>query len=610
MGLIFDIETNGLLPELTKVHCIAWQYSKEHTLWGEGAKVQSVGGKTDEKIRNFLTHLETEPLLIGHSVLDFDLPALKKVYPNFKPTGKVWDTVLDSQTIWTNMRDLDFGLARKNPDFPKQLIGRHSLKSWGYRMGLLKGTFAEDAEEGVDVWAEWTQEMQDYCEQDVRVTALLYEKIKTHTRFSQQAHDIEMEFKQYMIDQENEGFPFDEAGAKAFYVELAAKRAELEAKLLPVFPSWVKTFDFTPKRDNAKMGYVKGVVFKKTKTIAFNPRSRKHIAERLIVQRDWKPEEFTEAGAPSTDDDVLQALGKEWPECALLAEHVKVQKIIGMIAEGKSAYLKKVSPDGRLRGKVATCGTVTGRCAHKEPNLGNIPRRGIYGKRVRSLFTGLPGHSLVGCDAKGLELREMAHFIAPYDGGAYAKIAVDGDPHTFHQGLAGLDDRDDAKTFFYAWLFGGGDAKIGLIIGKGKAAGRTLKLKFLKRFTALSLLKNAVSSKAEKTGYLKGLDGRQLHVRAVYSSLNTLLQSAGALTMKVAVIFFNRKIRANGYYQAGIVRPVVMVHDEWQSLVKEAYVEEVERLATDSIREAGEFFALRCPMAGDAKHGATWGDTH
>lgn len=601
-NLIFDIETNGLLPDLTKVHCLAYRDEA-------GGVIKSVGGKTDEKIRDFLTHLEASPRLIGHSILDFDIPALKKVYPNFAPKGEVWDTVLDSQIIWSNMRDLDFGLARKNPDFPKKLIGRHSLKSWGYRLGVLKGTFAEDGEDGVDVWANWTQEMQDYCEQDVKVTALLYEKIKTNKRFSQRAHDMEMEFKQYMLDQENEGFPFDEVAAKALYAELAAQRAELEAKITGTFAPWVESLDFTPKRDNKTRGYVKGVPYKKTKTVEFNPRSHKHIYERLIAQRGWVPEEFTEAGAPSTDDDVLESLAKKWPECSLLAEHAKIQKIIGMVAEGRSAYLKK-TVNGRIHGRVKTCGTVTGRCAHNEPNLGNIPRKGVLGLRVRGLFTSTPGYRLVGCDAKGLELRMLAHFLARFDGGKYGKIVVEGDPHAYHQGLAGLESRDDAKTFIYGFIYGAGDGKIGLIIHKGKAAGRTLRLKFLKNFPALNYLKQAVAGKAQQTNYITGLDGRQLYVRAVYSSLNTLLQSAGALVMKQAVVIFNRRIRELGLYQSGAVRQVAFVHDEIQSLVREDHVSDIQSIAVDAIRDAGTHFGLRCQTDAEAKAGGNWGETH
>lgn len=600
-GLIFDIETNGFLPELTKIHTLA--------LTEEGAddaEVRVFGGHTDEKIRNILTHLEDAPFLYGHNILEFDLPALKKVYPNFKPRGQMWDTLLDCQMMYTDMRDVDFKHRKRTPDFPAEFIGKHSLAAWGHRLGLAKGSLGEE-ENRFEVWSE---EMDAYCQQDVVVTRAVLRMIKKSLRFSQQAHDMEMELKEYLLDQEREGFPFDVEAAKRLYVDLAAERAPLEETLAKVFQPWEVYKEFIPKRDNVKKGYVKDVPFQKKKMVTFNPRSHAHIANRLIAVRGWVPEEFTDKGAPCTDAEILEGLGKQWPECKLLARHAELQKVIGMISEGKSAYLKMVSPDGRLRGRIGTCTTVTGRCNHKEPNLGNIPRKGELGKRIRLLFTAIPGYSLVGSDAKGLELRMMGHFIARFDGGQYGKIVVEGDPHAFHQGLADLKSRDDAKTFIYGFIYGAGDAKIGLIISKGQSAGRALRLKFLKRFPALSKLKDAVAKKAGEHGYINGLDGRRLHVRAIYSSLNTLLQSAGALVTKYWVILVNREIRRLGLFQDGSIRQVAYVHDEIQALVKIGLEKTFEKICVDSMHQAGEHFGLRLPLDADTKIGTSWGDTH
>ncbi len=599
-GLIFDIEANGLLDTVTKIHCLAIQEEN-------GTEVQVFGGVTDEKIRNALSHLEDASCLIGHNILDYDLRALQKIYPAFKPRGKKLDTLICSQLIWTDLRNQDFMFKRKHPDYPGKQIGRHGLKAWGYRLGVFKGEVADD-EDGTKWYEQWSPELEAYCAQDVRVNKAFLDLIKSKN-FSQQAIDLEMEFKEYAIDQETEGLPFDEEAAKKFYAELAAERSQVEAELKPFFPPWEQVTKFTPKRDNAKKGYVAGVPFDKKKLVEFNPRSHKQVADRLITQRGWKPEDFTESGAPSTDADVMEALGKEWPECKLLARHAELQKIIGMVAEGKSAYLKCVK-NGRIHGRLKTCGTVTGRCAHSDPNLGNIPRRSALGKRVRTLFAAPHGFSLVGTDAKGLEIRMLAHFLAKFDGGAYAKIAVEGDPHSFHQEMAGLDNRDNSKTFFYGWLYGAGDAKIGLIIGKGASAGQRLRIMFLKKFKALGALKDQVTAVAKQRGYLIGLDGRRLHVRAVYSALNTLLQSAGAVLVKVWTCLFNRELRRRGLYQAGNARMVVHVHDEFQILVREGYEQEVSEIALETIIKAGEQLGLRVRTEGDAKHGKDWGETH
>jgi DNA polymerase I-like protein with 3'-5' exonuclease and polymerase domains len=399
--LIIDLESNGFLAEATKVHCIAYKEPG-------GDVVKSVGGHTDEGIRNFLSHLEDADEVIGHNIIEFDFPVLKKVYPNFKPRGKKFDTLLDVQWMFTDMRDLDFQLQRKNHDFPSELIGKHSLEAWGVRLGHLKGTFGKTTD-----WALWSKEMQDYCERDVVVDEYIYNMIIKSARFCQRAHDTEMELKEYILDQEREGFPLDQEKTKSLYAELAAERAHLESDIATRFEPWTVSTDFVPKRDNKTKGYVAGQVFKKTKLVSFNPRSHKHIADRLIAVYGWQPEEFTEKGAACTDADILDALADKIPACKPLARHAEIQKIIGMIAEGKSAYLKLVSPDGRLRGRIGTCTTVTGRGNHYEPNLGNVPRRSALGARVRELFTTISGYKLVGIDAKGVQLRFMAHYLFP-----------------------------------------------------------------------------------------------------------------------------------------------------------------------------------------------------
>ena len=89
------------------------------------------------------------------------------------------------------------------------------------------------------------------------------------------------------------------------------------------------------------------------------------------------------------------------------------------------------------------------------------------------------GYKLVGCDASGLELRMLAHYLAFYDGGEYAKTVIEGDIHSLNQEAAGLETRDQAKTFIYAFLYGAGDAKIGEIVGGSAREGQMLKRKFL-----------------------------------------------------------------------------------------------------------------------------------
>lgn len=606
--VIFDIEANGLLqdkrektgtitPALTRIHCIGLAD-------GTDAPRRSFGGKTDEKVREVLSHLEDAAVLVGHNIVKFDIPALQKVYPAFKPRGLIRDTLVISRLIWSEITDQDFALLRKNPHaLPMRLLGRHSLEAWGYRLNLHKGKYDKG-------WAEWSQEMQDYCERDIEVTQKFWRVIKSKA-YSEEAIQLEHDFQDIIFKQELEGFPFDEKAGQELFSELAAKRAELEQQLAVHFPPWEKTTKRTlvPKRDNKTRGYVTGVPkdIYTTRTITFNPRSADHVAERLKVQRQWEPLVFTDTNKVRVDGDVLEGLAKAWPECKLLAEHHEYQKIISMLAEGKTPWLKVVK-NGRIHGEVNTNGTVTGRCAHFNPNLGNIPKKGALGKRCRALFTAIPGWKLLGVDASGLELRCMAHYLQPYDGGAYIELVLHGDVHTNNQKAMNLPTRDLAKPAYYAWVYGAGNAKMGLLIGGGEDAGKRMKAGLLKGIPALGVLKDAVAEKAKQTGSIKGVDGRIIPVRAAYSSLNTLLQSAGAVLVKKATVIFHRDLAVSGLTEH--YKQVCHIHDEIEGLVREGYEERVGNIAKAAFKKAGEHFKFRCTLDGEWKSGANWRDVH
>jgi len=212
------------------------------------------------------------------------------------------------------------------------------------------------------------------------------------------------------------------------------------------------------------------------------------------------------------------------------------------------------------------------------------------------------GKVLVGADASSLELRMLAHYMRDEQ---YAKEIVEGDIHTKNQNAAGLQTRAQAKTFIYALLYGAGPAKIGKIVGGSAADGKKLIDTFLRNTPALKSLREKVERLSEK-GTLQGLDGRQLQIRSAHAALNTLLQSAGAIVMKQALVLLDKKIRLlklNANFVAN-------VHDEWQIECSEEDADLVGEAAVQSIIEAGTKLALRCPLDGEYKKGKTWAHTH
>jgi len=607
---LLDIETDGFLEKLTQIYCavIYDTETQEYTRYN----AQNNGQKS---IEDFLEDTSTGDLL-AHYGIGFDYLAIKKLYPQWKPTGRLYDSVLISQLIWSNLKELDFARIskRRYADFPKRSIGSHSLKAWGYRLGDFKDDFDPKNYDATWETIGWLQDMEDYCVQDVKVTKLLWELIVSKN-YSQQAIDLEHDFAQVIKRQEVFGFKFDEVKAEKLLHVLLAKKAELSDKLQDIFHPWERVIDpnFIPKVNNKKLGYVKGVAFVKKKTITFNPSSRDHIGERLKALYDWKPSVFGKDGKPTVDEGTLKGL--DYPPIPLLLEYLMLDKRLGMLAEGKQAWLKQVK-NGRIHGRVNTMGAVTGRCTHNSPNVAQTPAVGVsYGADCRELYTVDVGYKLVGADASGLELRCLAHYMAAYDKGAYADVILNGDIHTVNQEAAGLPTRNNAKTFIYGFLYGAGDGKIGEIVGGSTAEGKRLRAKFLKALPALDKLTKAVKAKAVATNTLKGIDGRVLHVRSPHAALNTLLQSAGALIMKQALIELDKLLQLEGLtnsYQSTTpdYEFVANVHDEWQAQVKVEHSELFGKLSCKAMNLAGEHFNFKCPIDGEYKIGNSWKETH
>lgn len=574
--LVCDIETNGLLPELDRIWCVVVRTPDSVRHWGP------------DRIPEALEFLEKQPLIVGHNFQGFDIPAIQKVYPSWEPRGKILDTLVCSRLLWPDLRGPDFTLASKNPDFPKSLIGRHSLEAWGYRLGVKKNVAFKQTHD----FSEYNQEMLDYCIQDTAVTLALANRIGS-ARPSPASLELEHAFAAVLDRQMAYGVAFDRENALGLVARMVSRRAELDQELAQTFPPFVDKYT-TPKTQQER-----------TRTTLFNPSSREHIARALAEKYGWKPVEYTETGKPKVDDEVVAAL--PYPEAKLLSERLLLQKRLGQLAEGTQALLSAVKDDGRIHGYINHNGTVTGRCAHSNPNLGQVPSvRHPFGKEFRDLFRVPRGRKLVGADAKGLELRCLAHFMGKYDGGSYAKILLEGDIHAANQEAAGLATRDQAKTFIYAFLYGAGDAKIGSVVGGSEADGKKLRARFLRKLPALACLKEDVQAVAKERGVLFGLDGRALVVRSPHAALNTLLQAAGAVVMKKATVLADAGIRAAGLR----AHQVLHVHDEYQFEVDEADAEDASGILVQAIRDAGEYFNFRCPLDGDSKIGNTWADTH
>ena len=536
--------------------------------------------------------------IIGHNIIDFDIPAIQLVYPDFVPSGKVTDTLVMSRLIKHELFNEDAERGFSQADFPKRLWGSHSLKAWGLRLS----DFKDDYDGG---WEAFSEEMLSYCVQDTKVTDTLYKHFMS-TEPSE--HSMMLEHRMAVICKEigSNGWNFDKSKAVDLYALLSQKRHTIEDSLKDLFPPWEVHEDFIPKRDNKTLGYKAGEVFVKTKTIYFNPNSRQHIHKCLVDKYKWKPKSFTESGQAKIDEKILASL--PYPEAKQLAEFFLIQKRIGMLAEGKGAWLKKVDDDGRLRHRLVSNGTTSSRAAHQSPNLGQVPSTGSeYGKECRELFTVPDGWWLCGSDLSGIEVRCLASYLYPYDKGEYAQQILEGDIHSYNQRAAGLATRDLAKRWLYSTLYGGGDALIGQIAGGGVELGRKLKANYDKAVPAFATLKKNLKT-AYKRGYIKAIDGRKLKIRSEHRCLSQLLQSCGSIVSKQWVMMTYDEIKKQHGDDAYIVG---WVHDEIQVACRTKEIaENVGNISRRMAEASGVALGIKIAIAAEYSVGRTWADTH
>lgn len=585
-----DIESDGLLHIGSRIHCLGIRVpDSKMMVLGLGEHVMSLKSEVikEAKFRFAGWELAVVPLeeawdsflvpfiekghtVVGHNLIGFDYPFCTKFLnrPTKEWFKSTFDTMVAARLQYPDRFERDAG---KNV-IPSKMWGSHSLKAWGHRLGVQKDDYGDNRTD----WSEVSVDMLLYCLQDLAVTEALFK----HLNPPERAMKLEMEFSEYIQRQTENGFMFDEVAAGELYGRLVQRRNELTEQLRAVFPDELLQMKT------------------KVKHIPFNPGSRQQIADRL-KKLGWVPTELSETGLAKVEEDILISL--PYPEAKLCAEYLTNQKRIGQIAEGEHAWMK-LSRQGRIHGEVITLGTVTSRCAHRNPNMGQVPSEAEY----RSLFKVATGNKLVGVDCSGLQLRCLAHYMAPHDDGDYIKEILSGDIHTKNQKAAGLPTRNDAKTFIYAFLFGAGAVKLGSIIGGGKAAGAALRAKFLKALPALSRIVDGVQQRARAEGFLTGLDGRRLPIRSPHAALNTLLMAAEAVIVKTFTVEMNRMLEFNNIN----FKQVVHVHDELQFEVLEADSPKIAEMAKVCIKKTTEILNFRCPLAVDTKVGNNWWETH
>ena len=407
---------------------------------------------------------------------------------------------------------------------------------------------------------------------------------------------LEHQVAQILTQQEIHGWYFDERAA--WELESTLRREyEDTCKVLRDRHPYVKGAEFTPKRANRTKGYVEGCTFTKLKEL--NPTSRDHIAWILQTHYGWIPSLMTSTNKPVINETVLKDIGTD---IALqFLKLLDLTKQLGMISEGVNAWQKLVTKS-RIHHHCSVA-TSTFRCAHRKPNLAQVPSD----ERFRKLFTASPNKVLVGADLSGIELRMLAHYLARYDKGRYTKILLTDDIHSVNAERIGISRRD-VKTVTYAFLYGAGDTKLGhsydkqLSDGEAVKKGREIRKAYVDAIPGLKELLTAVKKVSER-GYILALDKRRILVDKPHKALNYLLQGSSAVLAKRWMVLAHGHLPESAHQLA-------FVHDELQyecSLCDTGYM---RGCLESTAVQAGEFYSLRCPIAAESQSGYNWAEVH
>ena len=612
--VICDIEADGLLPDVTVIHCIVCKD------WDTG----EILSWTPDNMEDFVSFTDTVDYWVGHNFIAYDLRVLRKILGIRIRPSRVIDTLLVSRL--------------QNYTKP----GGHSLKSWGDTLQFPKLPHKD--------FSEYSQDMLEYCINDVELTykVAVALKFKGEGQNFQECVKIEHVSQHLLENQSQLGFALNVEKAHKLLAHLKSKAARLEnviLKVAPPLPRLIREVKPKYKQDGTlsvvglrHFGSDYQIVQGPVSLIdweEFNLKSPKQKVKRLAPY--WSPTIRTKQYSNLitklrdkliTEEEFKKRESISWKLCEENLEtihsnapqelkHLGTYAMLVSRAKEVEGWLDALGNDGRVHGSCFSIGAGTHRMSHNSPNMANVPSSGSpYGEVCRSCFTvGNPDvYTLLGCDASGIQLRILSHYMNDPE---YIHEVVNGDIHSKNLEAMGIDkgewnedkrqwsNRDVAKTFIYAWLLGAGDEKVGLITGGNSTDGRRVKETFLNSLPALSALKQR-AARAAKVGYMVGLDGRRIPIKSEHFALSCYLQGGEAVIMKYAMILWHNWVKKKKLD----ARQVAVVHDEFQIEVRKDHADEVGELVTQSIIQAGKHFKLNTPLDAEYRTGNNWAETH
>lgn len=619
----FDTETDGLLDELEQVWCAVVK-----------SKEDGVVRFTPDSIHELCNYLSTFDALVGHNIIGFDFPALRKVY-GWEYHGEKIDTLLMSRI------QRPFRRVPKACPLPD---GPHSLGVWGWRLGHAK-VIHED-------WTQFSEDMMHRCEEDVHINEEVYAELLKEGEGEGwgHCHRLNRKLFHWLQLQEEHGWLIDQPLMNKNLYRLNRWIDRIDIAIDPHLPMVVEIEE--TKKDGT-YGWVRKP-FKKDGTLSksgvqfvdragasvdmvggpfsrINLRpvdldSNVEVKEYLLglgwIPKEWNTNNVGKRTSPklSKDDDfegIQGGLGK------LIVKRVQCKQRRGII-EG---WQEKLRPDGRLTPKVAGM-AATGRLRHSV--IVNVPSaNAFFGKSMRQMFIASPGKVIVGVDSKGNQLRQLAAHMKD-DEFTHAVLhgsSEDGtDLHSLNQKRSGVPTRTKAKNFFYGIIFGAQAKRVAEIIGGTVEQGKKFLEDYFKEMPLLRTLIDEETAKWKataqrwfnprfnryeyKNGYITGLDGRPIQVKDEHTILVYMLQSDESIQMAAAYCWFHWQMEKHGYEWGKDYATLIWMHDEFQIECHPHMVTEVATIGKESIAWAGRHFNIDCPHDGDSKIGHNWYETH
>jgi DNA polymerase I-like protein with 3'-5' exonuclease and polymerase domains len=559
---VLDIEGTGLAEivldskgnpktEVDRVLCAATKVpDQEPILWLEN------------QMKDLVEYLKQFDVVVGHNIFGYDFPVMRRLHGMARPKCIV-DTLVISKLMY--------------PDIHNHPLGDNSLESWGKYLKFPKIEYTQG-------WESYNNDMGTYCKQDTRLGEAIYNAQKKFLSDNREVVGFEHRVSEVLMEQVCNGFNYNINAGEKLHQNLMLEKLGIEDEMRQIFPDRIVI------RHSEKTG--KRL---KDKIEVFNPGSRQQIAERLTEKYGWEPP-LTDKGNPKVDESVLSTLN--YPEAKKLVEYFDTIKLMGMVEDWNTRAAH--SRDNKVHGGINAQGAATGRCTHSQPNVAQVS--GDH--RARELWVPNDGDVLVGADLSGLELRMLAHFMAKYDNGEYAKVLLTGDIHTHNQNAAGLESRSLAKSFIYAYLYGAGDKKIALVCNCSVNAARDLRERFQQEIPALAKVQDAVKFETAKRGGVILPDGRKVPVRSEHAALNTLLQGSGAIVSKYWMVEANKAVKSMGAKQ------LAYIHDELQYSCAASIADEFGKAVTKAATTAGEILKMNIRIDAEYRVGKSWAETH